>query len=822
MIPSLRFILSAFLIAPSALAHAQSSIQGKVVESTTQEPLISAQIRLMSSASMPGADGGKPTSVAQALSASDGTFVLKDIPSGSYRLVIKSLGFKPVVRPVEVNDAPINLGKLPLTPQTQELREAKVVSDGPAQLNGIDRKVYDVKSDLQVQGGSGTDVLRQVPNVAIDIDGNIALRGQENVTILIDGRPASLLGMSGQNAFDRIPASSISKVETITNPGAKFQADGTGGIINIVTTKNTKSGLNGDVLAGVGTRNKYNGAVNLAQKVGETNFFFNGSWDDRQTFSTGNTLRLITLPENAYVSQISGGLNRNIGYTARGGADFKIKSKHQFNLSAGLNQGIRSGYDTTFYGNLNKFWPDTTHATQFDTSSSTNFNWDAALRYEYKFKKENYKWTADVSFSQSEDDQLNTNTWDLGAGYPIELTHGAYQQFFSNLGGGRNLTFQTDSERPVGSKSKLDFGMRSAYFQRGTDQQAQQLLTPFSSTFLQDSLRSFTTDLNQWVHAGYATFGRVFSDHWKAQVGLRYEHAFLSFLLRDGSRMTRDFPGFFPSVYWTYSPKKGTDFQLSYSMRVNRPGQESLNPIVDYSNPQSIRKGNPDLKPENTHAFEFNAVKFSRKGSISGSVYMNNTTNMFSRFLTVDTNGAVVVSWQNFSTRQRYGLSANAMGRFVPWISLQASGDAYFSTIDGGNLQAGLQQSGFGWNGRLNATVELSKIQQLQITYMQMGAGPTGQGVRKPMGGLDLGYKVDLMKRHLSISARLSDVFKTRQFGFIQDRPGVYIDFERYRESRIFFVNVQYRFGQQNNERKGRGGRQPGMPGGGGMEMMDL
>jgi outer membrane receptor protein involved in Fe transport len=771
---------------------------------------------------MPGADGGKPTPVAQVLSASDGTFVLKDIPKGSYRLVINSLGFKPLVRPVEVNEAPINLGKLPLTPQAQELREAKVVSDGPAQLNGIDRKVYDVKSDLQVQGGSGTDVLRQVPNVAIDIDGNIALRGQENVTILIDGRPASLLGMSGQNAFDRIPASSISKVETITNPGAKFQADGTGGIINIVTTKNTKSGLNGDVLAGVGTRNKYNGAVNLAQKVGETNYFFNGSWDDRQSFSTGNTLRLITLPENAYVSQISGGLNRNIGYTARGGADFKIKAKHQFNLSAGLNRGIRSGYDTTFYGNLNKFWPDTTHATQFDTSSSNNFNWDAALRYEYKFKKENYKWTADLSFSQSEDEQLNTNTWDLGAGYPIELTHGAYQQFFSNLGGGRNLTFQTDSERPVGLKSKFDFGMRSAYFQRGTDQQAQQLLTPFSSTFLQDSLRSFTTDLNQWVHAGYATFGRVFSDHWKAQVGLRYEHAFLSFLLRDGSRMTRDFPGFFPSVYWTYSPKKGTDFQLSYSMRVNRPGQESLNPIVDYSNPQSIRKGNPDLKPENTHAFEFNAVKFSRKGSISGSVYMNNTTNMFSRFLTVDTNGAVVVSWQNFSTRQRYGLSANAMGRFVPWISLQASGDAYFSTIDGGNLQAGLQQSGFGWNGRLNATVELSKIQQLQITYMQMGAGPTGQGVRKPMGGLDLGYKVDLMKRHLSISARLSDVFKTRQFGFIQDRPGVYIDFERYRESRIFFVNVQYRFGQQNNERKGRGGRQPGMPGGGGMEMMDL
>ena len=121
------------------MTHAQTSIQGKIVESTTQDPLIGAQVRLMPSASMPGADGGKPTPVAQALTASDGTFVLKDIPKGSYRLVINSLGFKPLFRPVEVNDAPINLGKLSLTPQTQELREAKVVSDGPAQLNGIDR-----------------------------------------------------------------------------------------------------------------------------------------------------------------------------------------------------------------------------------------------------------------------------------------------------------------------------------------------------------------------------------------------------------------------------------------------------------------------------------------------------------------------------------------------------------------------------------------------------------------------------------------------------------------------------------------------------------
>jgi hypothetical protein len=229
----------------------------------------------------PLSGGEAPKPVAQGLTELDGSFSLKNVPDGTYRLVVRQLGYQPFVRPVTVKGSPLNLGTLSLTVSALQLPEAKVVSDGPAQLNGIDRKVYDVKSDLQVQGGSGTDVLRQVPNVAIDIDGNIALRGQENVTILIDGRPASLLGMAGQNAFDRIPASSIAKIETITNPGAKFQADGTGGIINIVTVKNSKSGLNGDVLLGIGTRQKYNGAVNLAKKVGETNVFFNGSWDDR-------------------------------------------------------------------------------------------------------------------------------------------------------------------------------------------------------------------------------------------------------------------------------------------------------------------------------------------------------------------------------------------------------------------------------------------------------------------------------------------------------------------------------------------------------------
>ncbi|MEY2971465.1 MAG: hypothetical protein RL738_306, partial [Bacteroidota bacterium] len=326
-----------------------------------------------------------------------------------------------------------------------------------------------------------------------------------------------------------------------------------------------------------------------------------------------------------------------------------------------------------------------------------------------------------------------------------------------------------------------------------------------------------------WVHALYATYGYVFNTNWKAQAGMRYEVANLNFVLKNGTAMDFTYPGYFPSVFLTYSPKKGTDFQASYAMRVNRPGERELNPLIDYSNPQSFRKGNPLLQPEYTHAFELSAAKYAKWGSATLSGYVQHTTNMFSRFLEVDNTGFVTVTWANYDTRDRFGLSGNTMARLGKKWSLQASGDAFWSVINAANLQAGLTQSGFGWQGRANAMYNPSPAHQVQLTFNQWGAGPTGQGYFKGIQFFDLGYKYDLIKNKLNVNVRLSDVFKQRRFQVEQHPPFTDIYFMRFRESRIGFVTLQYNFGKpdRTSGRGGRGGRGMGggMEGGGGDDM---
>ncbi len=242
-------ILSLCLALAAGPLLAQTLIVGQVVDG--DEPLPNTAVRVL----------GPNGPVAQTVTNTQGQFQL-NVPNGSYRLVARPLGYQPLMRPIEANGTSIKVGILKAIASTTELEEAKVEAQSARALLGMDRKVYDVAQDLNVQGGTGTDILRQVPNVSLDMDGNVQLRGDENVTVLIDGRPASLLGFSGTNAFDRLPAGSVQRVEVITNPGAQFDAQGSGGVINIVTKKNRELPLNGNVVAGVGSNAKQTTAGN--------------------------------------------------------------------------------------------------------------------------------------------------------------------------------------------------------------------------------------------------------------------------------------------------------------------------------------------------------------------------------------------------------------------------------------------------------------------------------------------------------------------------------------------------------------------------------
>ena len=788
-------LLLAFAAAPLL---AQTLIVGQVVDGS--EPIPNAAVRVM------GSNGP----VGQTITDMQGNFQLS-VPNGSYRLVARPLGYQPLMRPIDATGAPIKLGILKAIASTTELAEANVDAQASKALLGMDRKVYDVAQDLNVQGGTGTDVLRQVPNVSLDMDGNVQLRGDDNVTILIDGRPASLLGFSGTNAFDRLPAGSVQRVEVITNPGAQFDAQGTGGVINIVTKKNRELPLNGSLIAGIGTNAKYNSSASLSVPLGKVRVFTSLAWDNRRSFSGGTVERNFRFPDTTYSQRHwSYGTNLGGGPNTRFGVDIPLGKQWSANLSVGLNQDQRSESDSTSYEN--SAGTVKLNAVQRSTSDRGSINGDGALRLERKYKTEGNKWTVDLNYSDRSRSEWNDNTFTADAGYPEILTYGGvYLQRFETNETTQNWNFQTDAEQVLNSKSKITLGGRSTYFARDNRRDAMYLATIFSSSLQEDTLRTQSVDQSQWVHALYATYGYVFSPKWKVQAGMRYEVANLEFTLKSNSVLNFTYPGYFPSAFLTYSPKKGLEFQASYAMRVNRPGEEQLNPIIDYSNPQSFRKGNPLLMPEYTHAFELTAGKYAKWGSATLNGYVQHTTNMFSRFVEVDTTGIVTVTYSNFDTRNRYGLSGNTSVRFGKTLSVQASGDAFWSVINAQNLQAGLSQSGFGWSGRINAMYNPTSKQQIQLTFNQWGSGPTGQGFFKGIQAWDLGYKVDLVKNKLSATVRVSDVFNQRRFRIEQHPPFTDIYFERYRESRIAFLTIQYTFGKPDRSAQ-RGGR--GMGGG--------
>lgn len=821
---SIKFYLCLLAFVSTLNAYSQISFKGLVVENSSEKPVREAGILLM-----PVDDSRRGNSLLKAVTSDKGIFDISLPYPGKYRIKISAFGFSPFTEIIETKEKLAdNLTEekpevYRISRGDIELEEAQVISRG-AMLNGLDRKVYNVADDLQVSSGTGTDILRQVPNVSLDIDGNVALRGDENVTILIDGRPAAMMGYRGQNAFDRLPSGTVQRVEVIVNPGAKFDAQGTGGIINLVTKKGRDLPFNGSLQAGVGTRNKYDLGGNISIPIGQVRINTNIGANYRNMLGGGSTDRIYRLPDTSYTTKERSNSNReDLSYNAQFGLDWELKKKYIFGFSFGTSQRSRESWDSTVFQNTSADLSDASSAVQVTNNESYDNDKNVSFRFEQKFKEETKKWTADFRLSTSSDDNLDESVFDLSPNYPIAFTYdGVYQENFLIDGEGLRANFQTDIEWPISDKTKLDFGLRSNWRNTFENQEAEQFQT-ISSNSKYDSLRSFITDMENQVHAGYITLGHAFSKKWKGQLGLRYEHAIISIKTSDTSSINRVIPGLFPSAYLTYSPKKGIDFQFSYSLRVNRPDGRwggNLNPNIDYSNPSSLRKGNPELDPEFTHSIDLSAVQYGRWGSISGSFYSKHTVNMMSRFIETLPDGVVMMSWENFNSRDNFGLSTNANIKLNKNIRMQISGDAFYSQINGRNVLSNLTTSGFGWQGRSNLMIQTSKNQQLQVSYSQWGAGPTGQGLRKGIHFFNAAYKVNLLNKKFSLSARISDIFNTRKFRYLQYTDRLDIDFMRYRESRIAWLTLQYNFGKMDP--RSRSSYRTGGPGRSGNSMIGM
>lgn len=664
-------------------ASAQPSISGKisgtVIDSLTRKPVGYVTVAL--------ARQGTTRNLNGALTDDKGSFKIENIVPGKYKLTVSFMGYQTKVINVSTSlkkpDA--STGTIILSPSANMLKEVAVTGEVPVVENRVDKVVYNAEKDATVSGGNAGDVLRKVPMVSVDQDGNVSLRGSQNVKILINGKPSGAVAASTADAMKMLPADQIKNVEVITSPSAKYDAEGTGGIINIITKKREMSGVSGSVSGGVGTRQN-NGNANLninKNRLSITaNFGGNSTWpQNTSSFSSSY------LPDDAAL-RIQQGDSRTsrYGYMSTGNISYDFNNYNSISTGIRFNEGrfktSGSSLSSAFTGN------DATESYTFESENKTNFggfDWNAD--YTHKFKKEGHELSFAGQWSHSK------NTTDLYSDYSLSTLK---DQQGTNDAKNDEYTAQADYSLPVSKTLKLEAGGKVIF--RDINSTSDFESSVGNAPFSYDQTLSNVYTYHQNVYSGYTVLTFQLPKGYGLQVGGRLENTDI-----DGSSanqamgiapVSNNYTNFIPSFALSKSLKNFQNLRLSYSKRIQRPSLQYLNPFRDVSNDQFQRQGNPALSPEITQSVELNySAMLSKTSMINTSVYFRHTSDIIESFVKSDIYEGRTVSLTTFNnTGNNNSLGASLYGSASPVknVTLRGNVDVFSYKPTASNNFSGL------------------------------------------------------------------------------------------------------------------------------------
>lgn len=809
---------------------------GKVVDEKTGKAIEFAAVQLMQNRFDSSSKSMKEKLAAGELTKANGDFSLENLAVfGEYKLKITALGYKPYEQKISfnikfgqeggmkqaMNAVDKDLGNIKLSVNAVMLKEATVEETVPVYEMKIDKKVYNVEKSIVNTGGTAEDVLKNVPSVNVDIDGNVTMR---NATpqIFVDGRPTTL-------SIDQIPADAMQSVEVITNPSAKYDASGGGaGILNIVLKKNRRIGYNGNLRAGVDSRGRANLGADLNAREGEINFFVSGMLNQRKSKSTGETDRTYLLepykPDIYFTQQNPSESNGYFGFV-RTGFDYFIDNRNTITLAGSYNRGNFKSDDniSTRTDTLHEGGTVSSSSTRVNTSERSMRNTGGSLSFKHIYPREGREFTADVNYNGSNSDNTG-NYFTKNFDSNNNLIGSEIVQLQKGNGKVDYTTIQTDYVDPLNDKMKIETGARGA-------------VRNFKSTSqnFTDNVQviSMLNDyqFNDQVYAAYFTFTKQLQK-FGYQSGLRAESSFYTGELTDSSKtFNHTYPvDLFPSAFLSYKFSEKNSLQLNYTRRINRPNFFQLLPYIDYTDSLNLSRGNPDLKPEFTNSFELAFQKtFDRKNTLITSVYLKSTNDLITRFQERDTtiiNHPIISTYENANSSYAYGVEVTSQNSFTKWLDVSINVNAYNSNINGTNLQSNLTNQQFSWFTKLNTTFRLPKNFSIQLsgdyhskTSLQVGGGgggrgfgggmgmggggfyggssSTAQGYVKPILDIDAGVKFEFMKnKAASITLNISDVFNTRKTETYSESPYFTQTTIRKRDPQVVRITFNYRFGK--------------------------
>ncbi|MDB5199921.1 MAG: TonB-dependent receptor [Chitinophagaceae bacterium] len=825
---------------------------GKIIDAATNKPLESVSVQLIQNKLDTATKKRKDVVIAGMLTGKNGDFSLENLPVvATFKLYITGIGYKAIEQKVffdikmggdmsqMMNAVDKDLGNIKLETETKQLAEVNVTGTKSLLQMGIDRKIFNVDKNLTSVGGTAVDVMKSVPSVNVDIDGNVTLRNAPP-QIFVDGRPTTL-------TLDQIPADAIQSVEIITNPSAKFDASGGGsGILNIVLKKARKAGYSGNVRANLDSRARVGIGGDFNAKQGKINFFANTMFAQQKSLSTVQSIRtnFLNPAQTEHITQNNAPINKGYFGFVRAGFDFFADIRNTFTVAGAFVRGKFNSQDIlNIQRDTNYISPENGIT---NTSGAFSFrNYGSTFSYKHNFTKAGKELTADVNYNSMKNDNTSGNNtqYFLANNNP----KGPTQQLQSLGGGSSNfVTVQTDFVNPISDKVKIEMGARGAI----------RNFSSISNTFLVVNGNSFAVNglannykFKDEVYAGYVTFTQSIKN-FSYQIGGRVESSKYTGTLVDSNKTFKNqYPfSFFPSVFLTQKINDKQSLQLNYSRKINRPNFFQLIPYIDFTDSLNLSKGNPNIIPEFTNLLEFSyQVDLNKGNSVLATVYYKNTNDLITRFQYKDknpnqskTDSVIISTFANANSSYAYGLELTGKIKPAKIWDITANVNLYNSRINSSNIETNLNNQQVSWFGKINNSFKLPKNYSIQFTAnyqsktilpagggggnrgggMMFGGGQlsTANGYIKPNYGFDIAFRKDFLKNNAaSLTLSMNDIFRTKVYSTHSESIYFVQDNIRRRDPQVARLSFNWRFGKFDVslfKRKNIKGEQEGMQNG--------
>lgn len=737
-------------------ANAQNGIVGKIsgviIDSLTKEPVDYAAVSLSAVKQTKSING--------ALADEKGAFKLEKVTPGKYRLTISFIGYNTkIIEPVATtNGKPdLNLGTVILVPSNKVLQE--VVVEGQANIieNKIDKLVYNAEKDVAISGGTAVDVLRKVPLLSVDYDGNVSLRGSSNIKVLINGKPSGTMAGNIADALKAIPADQIKNVEVITSPSAKYDAEGTSGIINIITKKNNLEGISGSVNAGVGTRQN-SGNINLNAKTGRLGLYANAggyySWPQTSiiTFDRQND-------NGDYNKQNGESTTDRLATNGSIGADYDFNKYNSVSSNLKVNW-FQFGVDG-FNNNSNRFGLDQSDFKRLTDNKNKVIGFDWNNDYTHKFKKDGQELTFAWQLSRSE---LNND-------YNSFIEQSLRKEIGASDAINKESTFQLDYTHPFKGIT-LETGAKVII--RNIDNDSKVDSTDISGgNAIPVPNRNFIYDYSQNVFAGYASLGFTVAKKYGIKAGARYEQTEISG--NDAGSGTfapfkNDYGNFVPSVVVSRTFKNFQTVKLSYNKRIQRPSVFYLNPFRNAADFYNQSEGNPYLSPEVSDNFELGYSRFIKTTVINASFYYRNTQNVIENVvkqIEIDNQTVSLTRFENVGRNNSFGFNFFGSVNPIKPLTLRGNFNVYTYDITLGQSSMGLSNAEnktyLMYNAFISGTYTLPKGFTFETFLIANSPRRTFQGKNPSFNMWNLGMKKELFDKKGSVGINVIDPFNNRK-----------------------------------------------------------